>query len=154
TVASARSVTQKPAEQAPVSALAVAELARETGLPDSLLSVLPGSGSTAGESRVEVPNIVRVTMTGSTVAGQAIMHNAADRTIPVTLGLGRKARLLAFDDGHLDQAVEAAVATRMMNNGQACVCNERTFVQRSIHRESVDRYVKRTKELILGDPRD
>jgi len=153
-VASGNAVILKPAEQSPLSALAVAELAREAGLPDGLLSVLPGNGSTVGESLVKHPDIAFVTMTGSTRAGQAIMHNAADRIIPVSLELGGKAPFIVFDDADLDQAVEAAVATRMMNNGQACVCNERTFVQRSIHREFVDRYVKRTKELILGDPRD
>lgn len=145
-------IVLKPSELTPLSALAVAELAVRAGVPAGVLSVLPGPGPTVGSALVRAPEVGLVTMTGSVRAGRAIMRDAADRIIPVSLELGGKAPFIIFDDADLDAAVDAAVATRMMNNGQACVCNERTFVQRGSFDEFVAKYAARLEALELGDP--
>lgn len=145
-------VVIKPAELTPLSALAVAELAVEAGLPSGVLSVLPGSGSIVGAALVSTPGVGLITMTGSVGAGRSIMRGAAERIIPVSLELGGKAPFVVFDDADLDRAVEAAVATRMLNNGQTCVCNERTLVHNSVYEEFVTRYVARLQQLTVGDP--
>ena len=143
----------KPAELTPLTALAVAELAVQAGVPAGVLSVLPGPGSTVGAALVRTPGVEFVTMTGSVGAGRSILRDAAERVIPVSLELGGKAPFIVFDDADIDAAVEAAVATRMMNNGQACVCNERTFVQRGSFDAFVEKYAARLEALELGDPR-
>ncbi|WP_167133030.1 aldehyde dehydrogenase family protein [Paramicrobacterium chengjingii] len=145
-------IVLKPAELTPLSALAIAELAVEAGVPDGILSILPGRGSVIGTALVRNPNIGFVTMTGSVRAGRSILHNAADRIIPVSLELGGKAPFIVFADCDLDAAAEAAVATRMLNNGQACVANERTYVEDGVFDEFVDRMAERLEAMVIGDP--
>lgn len=153
-LAAGNAIVLKPAEITPLSALAIGELAIEAGLPAGLLSILPGPGSVIGAALVRTPGVGFVTMTGSVRAGRSIMHDAADRIIPVSLELGGKAPFVVFNDADIDAAVESAVATRMMNNGQACVCNERTYVQRDIYEDFVERYAKKLEALRVGDPAD
>ncbi|WP_286793598.1 aldehyde dehydrogenase family protein [Microbacterium sp. UBA3394] len=147
-------IVLKPAELTPLSALAIAELAIEAGVPEGLLSVLPGRGAVIGTALVQNPAIGFVTMTGSVRAGRSILHNAADRIIPVSLELGGKAPFIVFADADLDAAAEAAIATRMMNNGQACVANERTYVERSVFDEFTARMAARLESMVIGDPAD
>lgn len=151
-LAAGNAIVLKPAEVTPLSALAVAELAIQAGVPEGVLSVLPGPGSVIGSALVRHPGVAFVTMTGSVRAGRSILHDAADRIIPVSLELGGKAPFIVFADADLDAAVESAVATRMMNNGQACVCNERTYVQRGVYEEFVARYADALEALQVGDP--
>jgi len=153
-LAAGNAVVIKPAEITPLSALAIGELAIEAGLPAGLLSILPGPGSVIGSAIVRAPGIGFVTMTGSLRAGRSILHDAADKIIPVSLELGGKAPFVVFSDANLDDAVESAVATRMMNNGQACVCNERTYVQQDVYQEFVARYAAKLEQLKVGDPTD
>lgn len=149
---SGNAIVIKPAEITPLSALAIAELAVEAGVPAGVLSVLPGPGSVIGSALVRDPGIAFVTMTGSVRAGRSILHDAADKVIPVSLELGGKAPFIVFDDVDLDQAADAAVYMRMMNNGQACVCNERTLVHASVFDDFVDRVKTRIDRLTVGDP--
>lgn len=151
-IVSGNAIVLKPSELTPYAALAVAELAAEAGLPDGVLSVLPGEGVSVGSALVAHPDVAFVTMTGSVRAGRSIMRGASERIIPVSLELGGKAPFVVFDDADVDAAVEAALATRMMHNGQACVSNERTYVHERIHDAFVDRYVRASEALVLGDP--
>ncbi|WBU37478.1 aldehyde dehydrogenase family protein [Homoserinibacter sp. YIM 151385] len=151
-LAAGNAIVLKPAELTPLSALAIAELAIEAGVPEGILSVLPGPGSVIGAAIVRTPGVGLVTMTGSVRAGRSILHGAAERIIPASLELGGKAPFIVFADADLEQAVASAVATRMMNNGQACVCNERTYVEASIHGEFVERYTAALEALVVGDP--
>ncbi|KAA9148939.1 aldehyde dehydrogenase family protein [Microbacterium lushaniae] len=150
---SGNALVLKPAELTPLSALAVADLAERAGVPAGVLSVLPGPGATLGAALVRMPGVDFVTMTGSVRAGRSILRDAAERIIPVSLELGGKAPFIVFDDADINAAVEAAVTTRMMNNGQACVCNERTYVQRGSFDRFVAAYAARLDSLQLGDPR-
>lgn len=145
-------VIVKPADISPLSALAFAELALEAGLPAGLLSVLPGPGRKIGSAISAHSGVAVVTMTGSVPAGRAILHSAADQVKTVSLELGGKAPFIVFDDSNLDAAVRSAVDMRMMNNGQTCVCNERTYVQQGVYDEFVRRYTQRVNELVVGDP--
>lgn len=151
-VVSGNAIVLKPSELTPLVALAVAELAAEAGLPAGVLSVLPGQGVTVGSALVAHRDVAFVTMTGSVRAGRSIMRGASERIIPVSLELGGKAPFVVFDDADVDAAVEAALATRMMHNGQACVSNERTYVHESIHDAFVERYVRASEALVVGDP--
>jgi lactaldehyde dehydrogenase/glycolaldehyde dehydrogenase len=151
-IVAGNAIVLKPAEITPMSALSIAELAIEAGVPEGILSVLPGRGSVIGTALVRNPQVGFVTMTGSVRAGRSILHNAADRIIPVSLELGGKAPFIVFADADLESAVEAAVATRMLNNGQACVANERTYVEASIFDEFVSRMKGRLEEIVVGDP--
>ena len=153
-LAAGNAIVLKPSELTPLSALAFARLAQEAGLDDGLLSVLPGRGSVLGPALVGHPGIGFVTMTGSVRAGQSILANAAPRVLPVSLELGGKAPFIVFGDAGLDDAVDAAVSMRMMNNGQACVCNERTYVHESVFDEFLERASERVKALTVGDPFD
>ncbi|QPZ38308.1 aldehyde dehydrogenase family protein [Paramicrobacterium chengjingii] len=153
-LASGNGIVLKPAELSPLSALAVADLAEEAGVPNGLVSVLPGPGSVIGDALVRHPDIAFVTMTGSVNAGKSIMAAAAERVIPVSLELGGKAPFIVFDDADVEAAAVAAVQTRMMNNGQACVCNERTYVQSGVFDRFVARYVELSQAMIVGDPFD
>ncbi|MFV0426797.1 MAG: aldehyde dehydrogenase family protein [Beutenbergiaceae bacterium] len=147
-------VVLKPAETTPLSALAFAELALQAGVPAGVLSVLPGDGEQVGSRLVAHPGVDVVTMTGSVPTGQAILRATADQVKTVSLELGGKAPFIVFDDADLDAAVEAAVAMRMMNNGQTCVCNERTYVQSGVFDEFVRRYTQRVEAMVVGDPMD
>lgn len=151
---SGNALVLKPSLVTPLIALAVGDLAVEAGVPQGVLSVLPGDGSTLGDSLAAHPDVALVTMTGSVGAGRSIMRRAAERIVPVSLELGGKAPFIVFDDADIEQAADAALATRMMNNGQACVANERTYVHRSVYDEFVDRYVAGSRALKLGDPHD
>ena len=153
-LAAGNAIILKPAELTPMSALAIAELAAEAGLPKGILSILPGPGAVIGSALVRSPGVAFVTMTGSVRAGRSILHDAADRIIPVSLELGGKAPFIVFDDTDMDQAVRDAAFTRMMNNGQACVCNERTFVHHSIYDEFVGKLAAELESMSIGDPFD
>lgn len=145
-------LVMKPAELTPLSALAIAELAVEAGVPAGILSVLPGPGSVIGSALVRSPEVGFVTMTGSVRAGRSILHDAADKVIPVSLELGGKAPFIVFDDVDLDEAADAAVYMRLMNNGQACVCNERTYVHASVYDDFLDKVAQRMKQVVVGNP--
>lgn len=153
-LAAGNAIVLKPSELTPVSALAVAELTVEAGFPPGLVSVLPGTGSAVGAVLVRAPGVDFVTMTGGGAAGRAILADAAPRIIPVSLELGGKAPFIVFEDADLDRAVRDAVATRMINGGQSCISNERTYVHRDLYDEFVSRYVAATQALIVGDPSD
>jgi lactaldehyde dehydrogenase/glycolaldehyde dehydrogenase len=153
-LAAGNAVILKPSELTPLSALAFARLAIEAGVPGALLSVLPGPGPELGRLLIERPEIGFVSMTGSPRAGRSILHAAADRILPVSLELGGNAPFIVFEDADLDAAAEAAVRMRMMNCGQACVCNERTYVHERVFDEFVDRVRSRVAALQVGDPMD
>ncbi|MFV0374277.1 aldehyde dehydrogenase family protein [Microbacterium sp.] len=153
-IVTGNAIVLKPAGITPLSALAIAELAMEAGVPAGLVSVLPGRGSVIGSALVRHPEIGFVTMTGSVPAGRSILHNAADRIIPVSLELGGKAPFIVFGDADLEAAAETAVATRMLNNGQACVANERTYVERSVFAEFAGLMAARMESMVVGDPGD
>jgi len=145
-------IVLKPHEETPLSALAVMEVIAEVGLPAGVVNVVTGPGRGVGSALVQDARVMLVSMTGSVRAGREILHDAAERIIPVSLELGGKAPLIVMDDADLDIAIPSAVTSRYMNCGQVCICNERTYVHRSVYDDFVERYVEAVRALRVGDP--
>jgi len=145
-------IVLKPHEDTPLSALALARVIEEAGVPPGVVNVVTGAGRTAGDALVRHPITDLVTVTGSVRAGQQILAAAAEKITHVSLELGGKAPFVVLEDADLDRAVADAVAARFWNCGQVCTCNERTYVHRSRYDEFVERFVAAARELRVGDP--
>jgi aldehyde dehydrogenase (NAD+) len=145
----------KPAEQTPLSALRVGELAMEAGVPEGVINLLPGYGETAGAAVAEHMDIDKVAFTGSTEVGKLIMQAAGRTNLKrVTLELGGKSPNIIFSDSDLDQAVEGSHFALFFNQGQCCCAGSRLFVEQKVHDEFVDRMLKKVKKTRVGDPFD
>lgn len=142
----------KPAEQTPLTALALAGLVKEAGFPAGVFNVVPGFGPSAGQPLVQHPTVRKVTFTGSTVVGKLIQREAAANVKRVSLELGGKSPLIIFADADLDKAVEVCHKMVMVNQGQCCVAATRQFVHESIYDEFVKRSVELAKKRKVGNP--
>jgi succinate-semialdehyde dehydrogenase/glutarate-semialdehyde dehydrogenase len=141
----------KPAEQTPLCALAIAELAVEAGLPAGVLNVVTGSDPAAIAGEFFRGMTVRhVSFTGSTEVGKILIRQSADSVIRVSLELGGHAPFIVFDDADLDAAVAGAVASKFRNSGQTCVCANRFLVQRGVRRAFVERFAAAVRALKVG----
>ncbi|WP_341938164.1 betaine-aldehyde dehydrogenase [Marinimicrobium sp. C2-29] len=143
----------KPAELTPLSALRLAELFREAGLPDGVFNVVNGDAAT-GQALTRHPGIAKVSLTGSAETGKKIMKDAADTLKTVTLELGGKSPIIIFDDAELDNAVSGALLGNFYTQGEICTNGTRVFVHESIHDAFIDRLVERTKRMKIGNPLD
>jgi aldehyde dehydrogenase (NAD+) len=123
----------KPAEEAPLTALKIGELALEAGLPPGALNVVPGYGESAGAALTAHPGIGHISFTGSVEVGRIISHAAADHLIPVTMELGGKSPNILFADADLDRALPVIVNSILQNGGQTCSAGSRLLVAESIH---------------------
>ncbi|HMO83392.1 MAG TPA: aldehyde dehydrogenase family protein, partial [Lacipirellulaceae bacterium] len=147
------SIVLKPHEMTPLSALELARLADEAGVPAGVVNVVTGPGPVTGEALVRNPIPQLITFTGSVATGKRIASLAAENVTVVSLELGGKAPFIVMEDCDLDQAVEAAVFSRFLNCGQVCICNERTYVHQDVAAAFIERFVSRVKSLRVGDPR-
>jgi aldehyde dehydrogenase (NAD+) len=147
-------IVMKPAEQTPLSALRLGELAMEAGFPPGVINLVPGYGPTAGAALVKHPGIDKIAFTGSTETAQLIMRDAATTLKRITFELGGKSPNIVFADANLDAAIAGAEFGLFFNQGQCCCAGSRLFVERSIHDEFVERVVKRAKTRKLGNPFD
>jgi gamma-glutamyl-gamma-aminobutyraldehyde dehydrogenase len=149
------SVVLKPAEQAPLSSLRLAELAVEAGLPPSVLNVVPGLGPAAGAPLGLHPDVDVLAFTGSTATGKRFLHYAADSNLKqVWLECGGKSPNLVFADADLEQAAEMAIFGAFYNQGAVCSANSRLLVQRSISEQFIADLVSRAGALRPGNPLD
>jgi aldehyde dehydrogenase (NAD+) len=145
----------KPAEQTPLTALRVAQLAQDAGFPDGVINVVPGFGPTAGAALSGHMDVDKVAFTGEYTTGQLIMEAAARSNLKrVTLELGGKSPNIVFADADLDAAVEGAYFGLFFNQGQCCCAGSRLFVEDSIHDEFVDKILEKAKSQKVGDPFD
>jgi len=147
----------KPAEQTPLSALALCEIAERAGLPPGVLSVVTGDAADApeiGRELTENPIVRAVSFTGSTEVGKILMRQCASTVKRVSLELGGNAPFIVFDDADLDAAVEGAIASKFRNAGQTCVCANRFLVQDGIYDAFAERLVRAASALPVGDGRD
>lgn len=145
-------IVLKPHEETPLSALFMARLMEEAGVPPGVVSIITGPGATVGAALTSDPRVDLITMTGSVPTGRRIMQAASGNLVPVSLELGGKAPLIVMEDADLDLAVASAVTSRFMNCGQVCICNERMLVHASIHDAFIERFVEAASRLRLGDP--
>ena len=148
------SVVLKPAEITPLSALKLASICKEAGLPDGVLNVVPGKGSIVGQAFVEHPDVDKIAFTGSTEVGKGIMRTAADTVKNLTLELGGKSPNIVFEDANFDAAVKGALNGIFYNKGEVCAAGSRILVQESIQKEFVKALAERADSLTLGDPFD
>lgn len=143
----------KPAEQTPLSMLAMAELGHRAGVPAGVLNVVTGDREEApaiGEVLTGSPTVRALSFTGSTAVGKLLARQAADTVTKVSLELGGNAPVLVFDDADLDSAVAGAMAAKFRNAGQTCVAANRLYVQRGIHDAFVERLSAAVRDLAVG----
>ncbi len=152
-LAAGNAMVFKPSEVTPLSALALAAILTEAGLPDGVFNVVQGGGR-VGAALVEHPGVAKVSVTGSVATGERVATGAAIGLKHVTLELGGKSPMIVFDDADLDNAVSAAMLGNFYSSGQICSNGTRVFVHRSVHDEFVRRLVDRTERIVLGDPLD
>lgn len=153
-LAMGNSVVAKPAGVTPLSALALADIATEAGLPPGVLNVVPGRGSVVGDALIHHPLTRKVSFTGSTEVGTSIMQRAAGGITNVSLELGGKSANIVFADTDLDTCVESSVFATYDNAGQDCCSRSRILVERPIFEEFVERFSTRTASMVVGDPGD
>ena len=144
----------KPAEDACLTALAFADLAKAAGLPDGVLNVVPGLGAEAGAALTAHPGIHHISFTGSVGTGVMVQEAAAKNVIPVTLELGGKSPQIVFDDADLDAALPFLVNAGIQNCGQTCSASSRILVHRSVHDRLLDMMAARYAALRIGPAMD
>ncbi|MCW5205661.1 NAD-dependent succinate-semialdehyde dehydrogenase [Desulfobulbus sp. F5] len=145
-------VVVKPAAQTPFSALALAVLAEEAGLPPGVFNVLTGPAREIGSELTSNPAVRKLSFTGSTEVGKVLMRQCADTVKKVSLELGGHAPFIVFDDADLDAAVAGAIASKYRNSGQTCVCANRFIIQKGIYKTFAERLIKAvTEQLRVGN---
>lgn len=152
-LACGNTVVLKPAESTPLTALKLAELIRESGLPEGVVNIITGDGQT-GAALVQHPGVDKVAFTGSTPVGKFIQKTIAGTRKKATLELGGKAAHIIFDDAPVEQAVEGIVNGIFFNQGHVCCAGSRLFVQENIAELVIKKLKQRMETLIVGDPLD
>ncbi|MGW6529946.1 aldehyde dehydrogenase family protein [Streptomyces venezuelae] len=153
-LAAGNAVILKPAETTPLTALRLAELALEAGLPEDLFQVLPGTGTEAGNALVEHPGVAKIVFTGSTRVGKRIMAQCADRVKRLTLELGGKSPNIVFADADVEAAALATPMSYLDNSGQDCCARTRVLVQRSVYDRFLEVVAPAVESIVVGDPSD
>lgn len=153
-LAAGNTVVHKPASDTPLTALALAQVALDAGLPDGVYNLITGAGSTLGNALVENPKVDKIAFTGSTGVGQGIMRNGAATMKHLTMELGGKSPNIVFADADMDQALQSAFWGIFWNKGEVCVAGSRILVERPIYDEFVERLSRMARDAVLGDPLD
>ena len=144
----------KPAELTPLSALRLAELVLEAGIPEGVVNVVVGPGRVVGQRLVEHPDVAKIAFTGSTEVGRGVMRGAAGTIKRVTLELGGKSANVIFADADLEQAAASAPYAVFDNAGQDCCARSRILVERTAYDRFVELLIDATRKVKVGDPRD
>ncbi|QIB52000.1 NAD-dependent succinate-semialdehyde dehydrogenase [Pseudomonas sp. OIL-1] len=148
------SMIVKPSEATPYTALALAELAHEAGIPPGVFNIVTGDSKMIGKVLTSSPIVRKLSFTGSTGVGSQLMAQCAEHIQKVSLELGGNAPFIVFDDADLERAVEGAMICKFRNTGQTCVCANRFLVQRSVHEKFASLLAKAMGELKLGNGLD
>lgn len=152
-LATGNTVVLKPAETTPLTALKLAEIIKESGIPDGVVNIITGAGQT-GAAIVEHPEVNKIAFTGSTAVGKYIQNAIAGTSKKLTLELGGKGANIIFEDAAIDQAVEGIVNAIFFNQGHVCCAGSRLFVQESVADLVIDKLKHRMNSLMVGDPLD
>ena len=156
-IAAGCTVVVKPAEDTPLTALAMAKLAELAGFPEGTINVLAASReqtAIAVDAWLKDPCVKKLSFTGSTQVGRYLAERSASTLKKLSLELGGNAPFIVFDDCDIDAAIQGLMAAKMRNGGQTCVCPNRIYVQEGIYDEFASRLVDRVSALTLGDPFD
>ena len=152
-IAAGCTIVIKPAEQTPLSALALAELAKEAGIPDGVINVVTADAKNSieiGKALCDSPKVRHLSFTGSTPVGRILMEQCAPTIKKVALELGGHAPFIVFEDADLDAAVSGAMQSKYRNAGQTCVCTNRFYVHESLHDAFVEKLAQASKRLVIG----
>ena len=153
-LAAGNAVILKPSEQAPLLALELARIASAAGLPDGLLTVLPGDGEEIGAALVKHPDVRMVSFNGPTLVGRSVATTAGNRLIPVALALNGNTPFIIYDDADVDEALDALCSTVLESAGQGRIAGSRLFLHRPVYGRFVDALVHRARSLRVGLPDD
>ena len=148
------SVVLKPASETPFSALALAVLAEEAGVPKGVFNVVTGGARTIGAELTSNPIVRKLSFTGSTEVGRLLMRQCADTVKKLSLELGGNAPFIVFDDADLDAAVEGALLSKFRNSGQTCVCSNRIYVQAGVYDPFANKLAAAVDKLKVGNGLD
>ena len=152
-IAAGCTIVIKPAEQTPLSALALVELAKEAGIPDGVINLVTADGKNSieiGKALCDSPLVRHLSFTGSTPVGRILMEQCAPTIKKVALELGGHAPFIVFEDADLDAAVSGAMQSKYRNAGQTCVCTNRFYVHESLHDAFVEKLSQASKGLVIG----
>jgi succinate-semialdehyde dehydrogenase/glutarate-semialdehyde dehydrogenase len=152
-IAAGCTIVIKPAEQTPLSALALVELAKEAGIPDGVINLVTADAKNSieiGKALCDSPLVRHLSFTGSTPVGRILMEQCAPTIKKVALELGGHAPFIVFEDADLDAAVTGAMQSKYRNAGQTCVCTNRFYVHESLHDAFVEKLSQATKRLVIG----
>lgn len=141
----------KPASQTPLTALKLAELAHEAGIPKGVVNIVTGSAKAIADTWMDDERVRKVSFTGSTEIGKELMSNAAKTMKKVSLELGGHAPFIVMNDADLDKAIDAVIGSKFRNAGQTCICTNRVFVQTAVYGEFVEKFQKAVADLKVGD---
>ena len=153
-LACGNTVIIKPASQTPLTALALADIAQQAGIPAGVINVVTGPGTKVGQMIVEHPGIDKIAFTGDTSTGRQIMRASAETLKHITLELGGKSPNIVFPDADLDAAVRGATTGIFYGKGEVCAAGSRLLVDKSIQAEFVDKVAARARKMLPGDPLD
>ncbi len=147
-------VVHKPASDTPLTALALAQVALDAGVPEGVYNLITGPGGAIGDALVKSRKVDKIAFTGSTAVGMGIIRNGAETVKHQTMELGGKSPNIIFADADLEAALQAAFWGIYWNKGEVCVAGSRLLVERAIYDEFVERFVALSKAAVLGDPLD
>src|SRR3954449_1706334 len=153
-LACGNTVVMKPAEQTPLTALRLGELAIEAGFPPGVINLINGFGETAGAALVAHPDVDKIAFTGHVDTAKIIQRQAAETLKRTTFELGGKSPNVIFADANMDDAVAGAFHAIYFHGGQCCTAGSRLFVEKKVHREFVERLAEKAKARAIGDPLD
>jgi acyl-CoA reductase-like NAD-dependent aldehyde dehydrogenase len=153
-LAAGNTIVHKPASDTPLTALALAQVMLDAGVPEGVYNLITGPGETLGDTLVKHSLVDKVAFTGSTAVGQNIIRNGADTLKHTTMELGGKSPNLIFADADVDAAVQAAFWGIFWNKGEVCVAGSRLLVERPVYDEVVEKLAGMAKAAVLGDPLD
>lgn len=153
-LAAGNTVILKPAEQTPLTALALAEISAEAGLPEGVLSVVPGFGPTTGAALVRHPEVDGISFTGEYLTGQEIMKNAAATLKRISFELGGKSANIVFADADLNEAADFACDGIFFNQGEVCCAGSRLFIDKAVKESFTEALLEKAKKWQPGDPLD
>ncbi|MGF1908586.1 betaine-aldehyde dehydrogenase [Vibrio kasasachensis] len=143
----------KPSEETPLTAIKLAEIYTEAGVPDGVFNIIQGDYR-VGQMLTAHPEIAKVSFTGESGTGKAVMRDSSNTLKQVTMELGGKSPLIVFEDAPLDQAVSAAMVANFYTQGEVCTHGTRVFVHQDLYAEFVTQLKRRTEKLVIGDPQD
>lgn len=141
----------KPANETPYTALALAELAAQAGIPAGVINIVTGDAIKIGEVFTSDNRVRKLSFTGSTGVGRLLMRQCSDSVKKVSLELGGNAPFIVFDDADIDKAVEGAMGAKFRNAGQTCVCANRFYIHKDVYQQFSERFVAAVKKLKVGN---